>query len=401
MIFNFGLKSSVLLIFFSHGLFFSILLFSKWLQTDNKASFWLSLFTLFCSLYIAPFMFGYAGWYATNPYRDILFYFPFQQLFLIAPVLYFYFRTLLDKSFCFSKKDYLHFLPALLYILYSLVVFVTDKFILKTYYFYADGEDKDFSTWYQIAGLFSFTFYLIICLKTYNKYKAMTFDVVSYADSVLFKWAQRFLIAFLILIAIRILFFILNPEWDEFGKKFWYYLCFSMLFYYVSVFGFANSMVSMVSFKESYSFSDQIVLNTRENIENKDVLSEDYDTNFKEKTEIQDLELWKTKIENLMLVDKIYENPELTILDVCILLNTHVKKISQVVNQGFNMNFNDFINHYRIKALINKIEEKQHTYRTLLSLAFDCGFNSKSTFNRAFKRYTHLNPRDYIEKHLK
>ncbi|MFM8912794.1 MAG: helix-turn-helix domain-containing protein [Flammeovirgaceae bacterium] len=63
------------------------------------------------------------------------------------------------------------------------------------------------------------------------------------------------------------------------------------------------------------------------------------------------------------------------------------------------MNFNDFVNHYRIKALLHRIEEGEHTIQTLLSLAFECGFNSKSTFNRAFKRATLLNPKEYIEKY--
>ncbi|MEI7669868.1 MAG: helix-turn-helix domain-containing protein, partial [Pseudomonadota bacterium] len=115
---------------------------------------------------------------------------------------------------------------------------------------------------------------------------------------------------------------------------------------------------------------------------------------------LQDLNKWKEKIENLMVVDKMYENPELVISDLSNKLSTHSKKISQLINQGFNMNFNDFVNLYRIKAVIQKIEEGEHTIQTLLSLAFDCGFNSKSTFNRAFKRATSVNPKEYIEKHL-
>ena len=169
-------------------------------------------------------MFGYAGWYSQQPYRNILFYIPFQQLFLLPPVLYFYFKTLLDKSFLFSKKDYIHFIPAIIYLFYSVTVFLTDKVILNEYFFYADGKDKDFSNWYQIAGLFSLSYYLIKSLTTYYKYKTITYNVVSFADSVMFKWANRFLVAFLLLIAIRILFFIINPEWDEFGKKFCFFV---------------------------------------------------------------------------------------------------------------------------------------------------------------------------------
>lgn len=389
------------MIFFLHGIVFSVLLLIKGLQTENKSSHWLSLFTILCSLYIAPFMFGYAGWYSQLPYRNILFYIPFQQLFLLPPVLYFYVKALLDKSFQFSKKDYIHFLPSAIYLIYSIVIFLADKVILNEYYFYEDGKDKDFSIWYQITGLFSLGYYLAQSLKTYYKYKILTYNEVSFADSVMFKWAKRFLIAFLMLMAIRILFFILNPEWDEFGKKFWYYVCFSILFYYMSINGYTNSILSATSFRDSPLNSDADFKFEADNVsESEHPISTPDNDNFADyKNEIPDFDLWKEKIETLMLVDKMYENPELVISDLSNKLSTHSKKISQIINQGFNMNFNDFVNHYRIKAVIQKIEEGEHTIQTLLSLAFECGFNSKSTFNRAFKRSTSLSPKEYIEKH--
>jgi AraC-like DNA-binding protein len=400
MLFSFSLKSSILLIFFLHGIVFSTLLLIKGLQSENKSSLWLSLFTVLCSFYIAPFMFGYAGWYSQQPYRNILFYIPFQQLFLLPPVLYFYFKTLLDKSFQFSKNDYIHFIAATAYLIYSFVIFLTDKVFLNESYFYADGKDKDFSIWYQIAGLFSLTYYLTKSLTTYYKYKTITYNEVSFADSVMFKWSKRFLIAFLLLIAIRIIFFIVNPEWDEFGKKFWYYVCFSILFYYISISGYTNSILSATSFKESPKNSEIDLKFEANNVIEKELLltSPDNDS-LQERDEIPDLDAWKEKIENLMLADKMYENPELIITDISNKLGTHSKKISQVINQGFSMNFNDFVNNHRIKALLQKIEEGEHNIQTLLSLAFECGFNSKSTFNRAFKRATSLNPKEYIEKH--
>lgn len=346
-------------------------------------------------------MFGYAGWYSQQPYRNILFYIPFQQLFLLPPVLYFYFKTLLDKSFQFSKKDYIHFIPAAIYLIYSIVIFFTDKVIFNEYYFYADSKDKDFSTWYQIAGLISLSYYLIESLKTYYKYKTITQNMVSFADSVMFNWAKRFLVAFLLLIAIRIAFFIVNPEWDEFGKKFWYYVCFSILFYYMSISGYTNSILSATSFRDSpLNFDADLIFEADNHNEIGLPISIPVNDNLTEdKNEIPDFDLWKEKIETLMLVDKMYENPELVISDLSNVLETHSKKISQVINQGFNMNFNDFVNLYRIKAVIQKIEEGEHTIQTLLSLAFECGFNSKSTFNRAFKRSTSLSPKEYIEKH--
>jgi hypothetical protein len=126
---------------------FSFLLFKKGFQTDTRSSKWLGLFIFLCTLYITPFMLGYAGWYSKRVSREILFFTPFQQLLLIGPVLYFYTQSLLNASFTLSKKHYIHFAPAFLYLVYSLIILITDKLILTEFYFYADGRDKDFDIW--------------------------------------------------------------------------------------------------------------------------------------------------------------------------------------------------------------------------------------------------------------
>jgi AraC-like DNA-binding protein len=401
MLFNFGAKSSILLIFFVNGIVFSILLIKKGMENNDKPSYWLSLFTILCTLYIAPFMLGYAGWYTTNPYRDILFYVPFQQLFLIPPVLYFYCKTLFDKSFVFQgKRNLIHFVPALLYLLYALIIFVTDKFVLGESYFYKDGRDKDFSFWYQFSGFAMLFFYLIKSLEIYNRYKAMTYDTISYADSLTFSWAKRFLLGFVTLLFIRLLFFILNPEWAEFGRKFWYYLLFSILFYYISISGFINSIRSVTSFKDSLikpaSHSDQDAFPPSEPA----TPHSDDPGEPEPKNEIKDIAIWMAKIETLMVKDKMYEDPELSIYHISQKLDTHSKRISQVINQGFSMNFNDYINQHRVKAAVQKIKAGEHTLQTLLGIGYACGFNSKSTFNRAFKRHTAQSPNDFIKKNI-
>lgn len=399
MYFVFGPKSSLLLIFFLHGLVFSVLLFMKGLQGRDKPSYWLSFFTILCALYISPFMLGYSGWYFRNPYRDILFYLPLQQVLLLPPVLYFYCKTLFDKSFVFRKKDWLHFIPAMLYLLYALVIFFTDKLVLGYPYFYADEKDKDFAYWYQMAGFISLFYYLLRSLQLYKTYKYLTYNTVSNADSLTFKWAQRFLLAFLLLLCMRGLFFILNPEWASFGRKFWYYIVFSILFYYISISGYINSIRSITSFTDWSGKPDVSQANIDGQQEEVAVATNEL-SQPEEKQQLPNIEQWKEKIENLLVTGKMYENPELSIADLSQQLDTHTKKISQVINQGFNMNFNDFVNHYRVRAVIKKIEEGEHTLQTLLGIAFECGFNSKSTFNRAFKRHTSLSPNDYIQKNV-
>ena len=108
--------------------------------------------------------------------------------------------------------------------------------------------------------------------------------------------------------------------------------------------------------------------------------------------------MWKAKIETFILEEKLFQNPELTLTDVAKKLKSNASVISKAINQGFGLNFNDFFNTYRIEAVKKCFEKGEHKKSTLLGIAFDCGFNSKATFNRAFKKNTGLSPKDFIKQ---
>ncbi len=397
MFFDFSLKSSLLLFFFCHGIIFSILLFVKGIQNNNKPSLWLSAFVLLSGLYIAPFMLGYAGWYSKAGYRETLFYIPFQQVLLLPPVLFFYVKSLLDTSFRISQKDLVHFLPAIAYLIYSFFVFVMDNMVYEDVLYYRDGRDKDFSPWYQVAGFISWIVYSISSIRLYERYTRIAFEEVSFADAVLFKWVKRFLLALIIILVLRGLFFIINPEWAQFGKKFWYYLCFSILFYYISISGYVNSIQSIISFRTT-DFASRVAKRGSFSTSMGAAESTDQMPPMTESMGQEELDEWKIKMNLLMNQDRLFNNPTLVLADIAERLQIHPKKVSQIVNLGYKMNFNDFVNQYRVQEGIAKMASGEHNLQTLLGLAFDCGFNSKSTFNRAFKKYTSLSPREFLEK---
>lgn len=338
-------------------------------------------------MYISPYMLGYANWYSGGLTREILFFVPFMQVLLIGPVVFFYTKSLLNSDFKLSRKAYYHFVPALLYGLYSLVVFITDKLVLDTYYFYADAKDKDMANWYQSLGLISMTLYLVLSLRYYFNYKKLIYDNVSYADNVLFKWIRNFMIAFLLILLLRVLFFILNPNWGNFGSKFWHYISFSIVFYYIAVKGY-SSIIKKATLS-SEKLHQVNVFNNRGLVSSpaSSIMEMDIDIPF-----------WKSKLSKLMTEKRFFENPRLNLADVANELSSTSKIISFTVNNGFNMNFNDFVNYYRIEAVKEKLKNGEQNRSTLLGIALDCGFNSKATFNRAFKKSTSLSPKDYIEK---
>jgi AraC-like DNA-binding protein len=412
MYFFFSFYSSFLLIFFIHGLVYALLLLKKSIQLESEPEKWLSAFLLLCILYIAPWMLGFAGWYDKQPYRDFIFYMPFQHQLFIGPVIFFYVQSLLNPSFTFTKKQWLHLLPGILYIVYNIVIVITDKLVLKRYYFLADGMDREFDSWYQHAGFISMVIYFYLSLRYYQLYKKLIVQVISYADVVLFKWVNNFILAFLAMLVLRVLFFIGGfipafAKLDYIGP-WWEFFTFSIIFYYIAVTGYANSVQTKVPFKLNLlGNKPRLLLQSNNNeIENNIAVQDIEIIEFEptpvnvENTPTENglLNEWQPKIIQLVEVEKVFQDPELSLAQLAKLLKTNPSIISKVINQGFQLNFNDFINNYRIKAVQEKLLAGELSMQTMLGIAYDCGFNSKATFNRAFKKSTGLSPKDWIDK---
>lgn len=403
MLFQFNQFSSLLLIFFVHGLVYALLLFRKGNMRETRSDKWLGLFLLLCILYISPWMLGFAGWYDNQPYRDILFYTPFQQLFFIGPVIFFYIQSLLNPAFRFGKRDFWHLLPGILYLLFSFVMLVTDKVILQQYYFLANGLDPDFDTWYQLAGYLSMLLYFVASLRYYLLYRRMIVQVISYADRVMFRWVRNFLIAFLGMLALRMVFYIASFFIEgDYQETWWYYLFFAVIYYYIAITGYANAVENRIAFRPNLLRHHTALLLTAgpdkpEAGQTEEAIIVEIETvPATDKAEEAAIAVWKDKIWTLLQLEKLYQDPELSLSELAKRLQTNPGFISRVVNRGYGVNFNDFINQFRIDAVKEMIARGEHQRQTLLGIAYDCGFNSKATFNRAFKKATGQTPKEFI-----
>lgn len=95
--------------------------------------------------------------------------------------------------------------------------------------------------------------------------------------------------------------------------------------------------------------------------------------------------------------NKVYLDPELNLQDFAACLNVNTKSLSQSINLSFGQNFNDFINDYRVDEIIKAIDDGAHGKHTLQGIAENCGFKSKATFNRAFRKKMNTSPSEYIK----
>lgn len=114
------------------------------------------------------------------------------------------------------------------------------------------------------------------------------------------------------------------------------------------------------------------------------------------KTNTEDLKEQKNALHKLMTQEQIYLNPELSLPELAAKMNTSVHSLSKTINAGYSKNFRDFVNHYRVKDFIERAQDEKYMNQTYLAIALAVGFNSKSSFNRSFKKVTNKSPREYF-----
>ncbi len=103
----------------------------------------------------------------------------------------------------------------------------------------------------------------------------------------------------------------------------------------------------------------------------------------------------KKQLEALLNTEKPFLNPQVSLTDLSENLSVSTKHLSQVINQSFNKNFFDFINTYRIQEAQQILKESKDVKLTVLEAMYQAGFNSKSSFNTAFKKETGQTPTEF------
>jgi AraC-like DNA-binding protein len=177
-----------------------------------------------------------------------------------------------------------------------------------------------------------------------------------------------FLLVLIVLIADLTLFKLLNTNWYFYFTRFYYYPFFmgiAILTYWIGLEGFLRR-------NDPEVFSKNII----------------------EPKYLQQLEAISKKLQKAMAQEQLYKNPELSLKNLADELELKPYLISKTLSVVFNKRFNDFVNEYRVKEFQRLLENADNSKYTLLSLAMQAGFNSKSSFNRAVKKHLGIAPSD-------
>lgn len=370
-------RSVILFFCILQGTIFSLLLIWRSRQNKSWADLWLGLLLVFlCLSLITPFI-GFANIYDRNQW---LTFFPFGNAYVDGTLIYFYVLSLTESKRKFTRRDLLLVIPAIIYLVFRLILFC---------------QNLEFKDWFNenyyvpvasptifVTGFFWNTSLLYFSIKHYRKYRRWLNENFSDTEQVKFDWLQNFLYIFTFV-------FIVGGIFD-FTDSFIFHLSYIQYFYFELVLAFVTYYLAIAGYMRSQTIELNFTKVESENIERvteerKALLSE------------SELENLKAKLQKLMKTKKLFLDSQLTLSNLAKHLGVNTTVLSYVINNGFKQNFNDFVNEFRVNEVKNRLNDGSSKNSNLLNIALDSGFNSKATFNRAFKKSTGFSPKDFQE----
>ncbi|WP_299120126.1 helix-turn-helix domain-containing protein [uncultured Winogradskyella sp.] len=302
-------------------------------------------------------------------YYDTWYHILLEYNWIYGALIFFFVKAYVTPKFKLNlKQDWIHFLPVI-------IEFIWSNFI-KSQNFFWDGTRESLSwlgywgyvVWMQYPTQYVvctalIVFYISKSEKLLLQPQAESYEIITENT----KWISRVLkimklysILVILVVLIDFIFF------DYAFNRIYHYPIFigmAIITYWLGIEGFNKRTTSVIKIKT--------VLDP------------------KEKLQLEEIAL---KIKTLMLEEKSFKNPDITLSSLSEQIGVKSYLTTKCINTIFGKKFNDFINEYRIDELKTLLEDPKNKNYTLLSLAFDAGFNSKASFNRAVKKLTGESP---------
>lgn len=380
---DFNIHSTPLLILVFQGLIFVGLLFGRFLKKRNISDLLLALILLIICYEQTCYTVGFMGWY--NEFRNTkINYFLIPLGLGIAPLIYFYVKAITKSNFKFQRKDWWHFVPAVTLITYRFSIYFYDS-LQPGFNETQNGVLKiavDEAVILPLLVFVSFAqmlLYLAFTFQLFYNYRKRIQEFFSNTYKLELNWILSFLVVFTTL-------FLYSSIQDVVGsliidlsytQRWWLNIFMALVVLFVGVKGYFTDTTKLN--KLSFSFTP----NPESIPEISEVGSNTSDIEIK-------------KVSKFMETEKPYLNPDLNLSDLANKLEMSRAQLSQIINTGFQKNFNDFINEYRVDTFKQKLSLGEHKQLSLLGIAYDSGFNSKATFNRVFKKITLTSPTEYL-----
>jgi AraC-like DNA-binding protein len=340
---------------------------------DRFLIFWMA----FLGIHLAGVYLGASGFYRDHPR---LFGYDAAFLLLEGPCLLIYILLATQKEGGLKWSYVLHSVPFLFFTLYNLYLFQWTATPDRLAHISAILNDPGHVMIQVFGGVIHFhlIIYLVWSWTVLRKFSANLQNEFSYSEGIDMAWLKAIvfglsLVCLLILIGLVISDVLAFVSHD--AKAYMIYAAFSVLPFYLLF----NAIRHGLIYPYAHVQSEQ----------------RKYESSALDKTASKAI---AHKLDVLMITEKPYLHSKLTIAELADKLDIHPKYLSQVINENFNQNFFNYINHHRVEEVKQRIALGKYDHLTLLGIGLDCGFNTKSSFNSIFRKMTGQTPQAFKAK---
>ena len=351
-------------------IFSSVLLLRK--SPVKKANRILGFLFAMLAVYSIMLSFYYTALLNKN-YSHLIYYAPFDLiiLFSLGPCLYLYVKVLLGQKIRLNPftliLQIIPFVPALIFIIYFLLQDTPTRLNLLI-------ENFEHGIWHtnllNLMVYFQLIIYLILCYKTIQKQFKKSSRIIVHKIQIDVSWLRIYVLLNLLFMTLSapLSFYLANEKVN---------LIIAQL---AMVVQFVYLFVKSTWQTEFFPDASTLDLKSKEGIlKISDEVVSDY------------LKKLMSFVEN----EKPYLDEECNLQTISLQTGIPVHHLSNILNQHFEKNFPDFINEYRINEAKMRLTTNRYNKITLEAIGYDCGFGSKSSFNKAFKKHTKLTPSEY------
>lgn len=332
----------------------------------HKYALWVNVFLLCIILILSERIIRFSNLEANYPK---LLFITSPLFFFILPLVYVFQNQLNAKP----KYWYTHFIfPILMLILFIPTILMDDNDKLSMYQ--EDGINDPI--WLVLLYLLFAIYYSVKTFIANKKHKVHLLNTSANNDVELQLFSNRLVfLASICIIAIPISLLIQYLDFNtEVVDKF-LFIIFSLIPHFI--------LISIFNIK-IFDSSNEVQIEERQ-------------TNV---IEYENLDTFKSELTAFMMKHQPYFSQDLDLQTLANLIGWNRSNLSMVINKGFDKNFYDFVNEYRLEAVVEKLNNGAHHEYSLDYIVGECGFKSYVSFYRIFKRVKKKSPKDYL-KHLK
>lgn len=304
----------------------------------------------------------------------------FPMLFVFGPLLYFYVSSLTIEQFKFRLKDLVHLSP---WILVSIHRLFTSPVSVSNTSGFTDNSITFYNKIYFVLLIVSLFVYWVFSVNLILKHrKNIPFYFSNYSKKNTLTW--------LIFVVVIFLVFFLAIFFISFFAE-------SLELNFLSLVSLSANLTIFTFIIVFFGINQSVFFNptTEKEPDLSSELDKKYERSALKESQINEI---SETVSNYLKEKKPYLNSEYSLQMMVDDLGISRQNLSQVINAGQKKNFYKLINEFRVKEVKEMLLNPKYEHYTVLGIAYECGFNSKTSFNRIFKEETGLTPTAFTKK---